>query len=555
MENKVTPALNKATLAARKILQVRSNLGKFYAYDLEIDRTYHRLIISPRSSEVANSSHHNSAFTFDSTVLKYDNANFDYDPANFDFDLSVCISKFSLDNMANNYKTLKELATLDIMCQPLSQPYELKSRLIYLLPKFYCLASEDPRKHLEIHGNTQQFGVRGFVASRVVNEVVVANNKILKNKINELTSLVRQHHNSPPMRVCGICASIEHPIDACPTLQETKQNSTEFQQNVTATIQDLQTYIGHLATIVNQVQSTGYGHIPSQNILSPQENMSHPIITANKLQVEQKERLLQDLKKLRDFYEHFAKERLLFNFEVLVKEATRGCGIGFVKMNKAPPSKDFGCKILHIFSTFRVSKLESQTKSSQLRSNSSQPDEVFPTRRSDSTCRLCIRMPPPTLVRRLQILKTSRLSRFIPALRPTRPNEFEHVGGVACSSVSQAKYTQPFIRIHTPSYTPTFLFHSSMFARCFKWRLADRVDGFHNIITVPHCSQVEGEVGVATWAATRIGEDPFLYLDKKRGWRDHCRKSGSIDPLGSHDRGTCKASLRIFLRLRLGIPA
>ncbi|RDX91566.1 hypothetical protein CR513_26436, partial [Mucuna pruriens] len=68
--------------------------------------------------------------------------------------------------------------------------------------------------------------------------------------------------------------------------------------------------------------------IPSQTILSPQPNMSDitlrsakeisqqqtlPIIIANKLQVEQKERLLQDLKKLRDFYEHLVKHST-FNF-------------------------------------------------------------------------------------------------------------------------------------------------------------------------------------------------------------------------------------------------
>ncbi|RDY05949.1 hypothetical protein CR513_10150, partial [Mucuna pruriens] len=86
--------------------------------------------------------------------------------------------------------------------------------------------------------------------------------------------------------------------------------------------------------------SKGSEHIPSQTILSPQANMSvitlgseissainadvgvvdNPsimqplqplVITTNKLQVEQKERLLQDLKKLRDFYEHPLKHSTL----------------------------------------------------------------------------------------------------------------------------------------------------------------------------------------------------------------------------------------------------
>ncbi|RDX90121.1 hypothetical protein CR513_28048, partial [Mucuna pruriens] len=48
----------------------------------------------------------------------------------------VGISQFSLDNMANNDKTLKELTTPD-------------SGLIHLLPMFHGLASEDPHKHLK----------------------------------------------------------------------------------------------------------------------------------------------------------------------------------------------------------------------------------------------------------------------------------------------------------------------------------------------------------------------------------------------------------------------
>ncbi|RDY11460.1 hypothetical protein CR513_03866, partial [Mucuna pruriens] len=43
--------------------------------------------------------------------------------------------------LENNNRTLKELATLD--------SYELKSRLIHLLPKFHGLAGEDPHKHLK----------------------------------------------------------------------------------------------------------------------------------------------------------------------------------------------------------------------------------------------------------------------------------------------------------------------------------------------------------------------------------------------------------------------
>ncbi|RDY00243.1 hypothetical protein CR513_16600, partial [Mucuna pruriens] len=60
--------------------------------------------------------------------------------------------------MENNDKTLKELATPDVVYQPWcikypqlepAQTYELKSGLIHLLPKFHGLAGEDPHKHLK----------------------------------------------------------------------------------------------------------------------------------------------------------------------------------------------------------------------------------------------------------------------------------------------------------------------------------------------------------------------------------------------------------------------
>ncbi|RDX91206.1 hypothetical protein CR513_26847, partial [Mucuna pruriens] len=49
----------------------------------------------------------------------------------------------------------------------------------------------------------------------------------LENQLTKLTSLVRQlvvwqHHPSALVKVCGICTSMEHPIDMCPTLHETE---------------------------------------------------------------------------------------------------------------------------------------------------------------------------------------------------------------------------------------------------------------------------------------------------------------------------------------------
>ncbi|RDX91877.1 hypothetical protein CR513_26077, partial [Mucuna pruriens] len=60
--------------------------------------------------------------------------------------------------MENNDRTLKELATPEVVYQPWciqypqlepAQTYELKSSLLHLLPKFHGLVGEDPHKHLK----------------------------------------------------------------------------------------------------------------------------------------------------------------------------------------------------------------------------------------------------------------------------------------------------------------------------------------------------------------------------------------------------------------------
>ncbi|RDX71164.1 hypothetical protein CR513_49525, partial [Mucuna pruriens] len=80
--------------------------------------------------------------------------------------------------------------------------------------------------------NTQQFGIRGASQSRMVNEISVIDNLRLENKLTELISLVRklvvgQHQPSIAARICGICTSMEHPTDMCPTLQETESDHPE----------------------------------------------------------------------------------------------------------------------------------------------------------------------------------------------------------------------------------------------------------------------------------------------------------------------------------------
>ncbi|RDY02082.1 hypothetical protein CR513_14520, partial [Mucuna pruriens] len=80
--------------------------------------------------------------------------------------------------------------------------------------------------------NTQQFGIRGAALSWMVNEVNMVDNLRPKNQLTELTSLVRQlvvrkHQPSIVVGVCGICTSVEHPTDMCPTLQEIESNHPE----------------------------------------------------------------------------------------------------------------------------------------------------------------------------------------------------------------------------------------------------------------------------------------------------------------------------------------
>ncbi|RDX65448.1 hypothetical protein CR513_55894, partial [Mucuna pruriens] len=72
--------------------------------------------------------------------------------------ISSILTLLQSQGMENHDRTLKELATPDVVYQPWciqypqlepAQTYELKSGLIHLLPKFHGLAGEDPHKHLK----------------------------------------------------------------------------------------------------------------------------------------------------------------------------------------------------------------------------------------------------------------------------------------------------------------------------------------------------------------------------------------------------------------------
>ncbi|RDX97141.1 hypothetical protein CR513_20126, partial [Mucuna pruriens] len=120
-----------------------SSTDPLYALDPEIEITLRRLR-KTRNIVVNISSSSDSIIYSDqlSTYISPSSSNIFVEPG----------------QMENNDKTLKELATPDVVYQPwciqypqleLAQTYELKSGLIHLLPKFHGLAGEDPHKHLK----------------------------------------------------------------------------------------------------------------------------------------------------------------------------------------------------------------------------------------------------------------------------------------------------------------------------------------------------------------------------------------------------------------------
>ncbi|RDX91000.1 hypothetical protein CR513_27069, partial [Mucuna pruriens] len=171
--------------------------------------------------------------------------------------------------------------------------------------------------------NTRYYGKRGTIAPRMVNKI--------GESIDRANILVRQlaigqHQSIAVVKPCGICTSMEHPTDMCPTLQETeldhpksvgsiireaatilaesksrvvcssriqfklkhaseprqlstaksKISNLQFQQNMSAIVQDLKTQVGQLAN-----SSTGSGNIPSQTIPNPRGNASIKPRSAN----------------------------------------------------------------------------------------------------------------------------------------------------------------------------------------------------------------------------------------------------------------------------------
>ena len=126
-----------------------SKSGGLHPYDPEIDKTFHRQNWNNRSRSVVV---HDSVVLDNSVV----HTEFISDSISKPVFIAFDSEKNSVDMMADNNWTLKELTTPNFVYQPwcIQHPraevsYELKIGLIHLLPKFHGLAGEDSHKHLK----------------------------------------------------------------------------------------------------------------------------------------------------------------------------------------------------------------------------------------------------------------------------------------------------------------------------------------------------------------------------------------------------------------------
>ena len=116
----------------------RGNPSNLQPFDPEIDRTFHTFV-----------RHHFVHFEHPEHSVIGDFEHSDSEHSDFEHS----------ENMAQpppRERTLREMAAPDFTYESLciqypdeDVPYVLKTGLIHLLPKFHCLAGEDPHKHLK----------------------------------------------------------------------------------------------------------------------------------------------------------------------------------------------------------------------------------------------------------------------------------------------------------------------------------------------------------------------------------------------------------------------
>jgi len=137
----------------------RGNPGDLQTFDLEIDRTFHRLV---RHSVHLDYPEHFVPFEHPEHSVTGESEHFvvgNFEHPAFehpDFEHSDCEHSENMAQPPPRERTLREMAAPDFTYESLciqypdeDVPYVLKIGLIHLLPKFHGLAGEDPHKHLK----------------------------------------------------------------------------------------------------------------------------------------------------------------------------------------------------------------------------------------------------------------------------------------------------------------------------------------------------------------------------------------------------------------------
>ncbi|XP_073136657.1 uncharacterized protein [Henckelia pumila] len=147
--------------------------------------------------------------------------------------------------------------------------------------------------------NSQQFGTnRSDPAPRRNNKVNVSS---LEQQLIELTSLVHQMTvgNKQTAKACGICAAMGHATDVSHTSRGIGRTSkcywriswTTIVEETRASIQNLNTQVGQLATVINKLEAQHSSTFPSQTVPNPRDNAS-AITLRNGKELEVKENIV-----------------------------------------------------------------------------------------------------------------------------------------------------------------------------------------------------------------------------------------------------------------------
>ncbi|RDY07590.1 hypothetical protein CR513_08266, partial [Mucuna pruriens] len=201
--------------------------------------------------------------------------------------------------MENNDRTLKELATPDVVYQPWciqyrqlkpAQAYELKSGLTMMDRSMIDIASGgalmDKMPIVARHMISNMATISAEAESRATcSSTIWTFPDVPQGQVGyqQLSSQYQappfQQQQQQRLPAQGNSPSLEDLMKQLATSnlefqQSMNSSNMQFQQNMSATIQDLKTQIGQLANIVSHLQLAGSSNLPSQTILNPRGNAS-----------------------------------------------------------------------------------------------------------------------------------------------------------------------------------------------------------------------------------------------------------------------------------------